>query len=92
MAVAEWAEENGVELEFIKPGLPMQNGFIERFNRTYREAILNMYIFETLEEVKNLTENWLGNYNQQRPHDSLGNITPQEYLQTLELIKLNAAA
>lgn len=44
LAVAEWAEENNVELEFIKPGKPMQNGFIERFNRSYREAVLNMYI------------------------------------------------
>ncbi len=44
-AVADWAETNGVELEFIKPGRPMQNGFIERFNRTYREAVLDIYIF-----------------------------------------------
>ncbi len=44
IAVADWAERNGVELDFIKPGRPMQNGFIERFNRTYRQAILDMYI------------------------------------------------
>ncbi len=81
LAVADWAEENGVELEFIKPGRPMQNGFIERFNRSYREAVLNMYIFETLEDVKTETEKWLGVYNQHRPHDSLGNLTPIEYLQ-----------
>ncbi len=81
LAVADWAEENGVELEFIKPGKPMQNGFIERFNRSYREAVLDMYIFETLEDVKTETEKWLGVYNQHRPHDSLGNLTPLEYLQ-----------
>ena len=81
LAVAEWAEENGVELKFIKPGRPMQNGFIERFNRSYREAVLNMYIFETLEDVKNETEKWLGVYNQHRPHESLGNLSPVEYLQ-----------
>lgn len=81
LAVADWAEENGVELEFIKPGRPMQNGFIERFNRSYREAVLNMYIFETLEDVKTETEKWLDIYNQHRPHDSLGNLTPIEYLQ-----------
>lgn len=79
LAVADWAEENGVALEFIKPGRPMQNGFIERFNRSYREAVLNMYIFETLDDVK--TEKWLDIYNQHRPHDSLGNLTPIEYLQ-----------
>lgn len=80
LAVAEWAEENGVELEFIKPGRPMQNGFIERFNRTYREAVLDMYIFESLEQVRNQTAKWLEIYNHQRPHDSLGGIPPREYL------------
>lgn len=81
LAVADWAEENGVELEFIKPGKPMQNGFIERFNRSYREAVLNMYIFESLDEVRTETEKWLGIYNQHRPHESLGNLAPMEYLQ-----------
>jgi putative transposase len=81
LAVADWAEENGVELEFIKPGKPMQNGFIERFNRSYREAVLNMYIFETLEEVRTETEKWLGIYNQHRPHEALCNLSPMEYLQ-----------
>jgi putative transposase len=81
LAVADWAEEKGVALEFIKPGRPMQNGFIERFNRSFREAVLNMYIFETLEDVKTETEKWLDIYNQHRPHDSLGNLSPIEYLQ-----------
>ena len=71
LAVADWAEENGVELEFIKPGCPMQNGFIERFNRSYREAVLDMYIFESLKDVKNQTEKWFIVYNQYRLHDSL---------------------
>lgn len=81
LAVAEWAEENRVQIAFIKPGKPMQNGFIERFNRSYREAVLDMYIFETLEDVRVQTEKWLDVYNQHRPHDSLGNLTPIEYLQ-----------
>jgi putative transposase len=80
IAVAEWAERNNVELEFIKPGKPMQNGFIERFNRTYREAVLDMYIFESLEQVRGQTEKWLEIYNHDRPHDSLGGIPPSEYL------------
>jgi len=46
-----------------------------------REAVLNMYIFETLEEVRTQTEKWLDVYNQHRPHDSLGNLSPIEYLQ-----------
>jgi putative transposase len=81
LAVADWAEENGVQLAFIKPGRPMQNGFIERFNRSFREAVLDMYIFETLGDVRMQTEKWLDVYNQHRPHDSLGNLTPVEYLQ-----------
>lgn len=85
LAVADWAEENGVALEFISPGKPMQNGFIERFNRSYREAVLDMYIFETLEDVKTETEKWLDIYNQHRPHDSLGNLSPVEYLQKFSL-------
>jgi len=59
IAVADWAERNQVELEFIRPGRPMQNGFIERFNRTYRQAILDMYIFESLDEVRELTSRWI---------------------------------
>ncbi len=76
IAVADWAEQNGVELDFIKPGRPMQNGFVERFNRTYRQAILDMYIFESLDEVRELTARWIDFYNHRRPHDSLGGSPP----------------
>jgi len=78
--MAQWAEEHGVELEFIQPGKPTQNSFIERFNRTYREEVLSLYIFKTLSEVRQITESWLEEYNEIRPHESLGNLTPSEYL------------
>lgn len=78
--MAEWAEANGVVLEFIQPGKPTQNSYIERFNRTYREEVLDMYVFSRLSEVRELTENWLKEYNEERPHESLGNMTPVEYL------------
>jgi putative transposase len=78
--MAEWAETHGVTLEFIQPGKPTQNSFIERFNRTYREEVLDMYIFKRLSEVRNTTENWIDEYNEQRPHESLGNLTPREYM------------
>ena len=80
VTLAGWAEEHGIELEFIKPGKPTQNSFIERFNRTYRDEILNMYVFRTLNEVRELTANWVTEYNDERPHDSLGDMTPWEYL------------
>ncbi len=82
VALADWAEQHGVTLEFIKPGKPMQNGFIERFNRSYREAVLDMFVFRTLNEVREQTETWLKEYNEERPHDSLGDLTPREYLLT----------
>jgi putative transposase len=64
--IAEWAEEHSVKLDFIRPGKPMQNGFIERFNRSYREAVLDMYVFQSLDEVREQTERWLKEYNESR--------------------------
>jgi putative transposase len=82
LALAEWAEQKGVSLEFIRPGKPMQNGFIERFNRSYREAVLDMYIFQTLDEVREQSARWVKEYNEERPHEALGNLTPREFLLT----------
>ncbi len=77
--LAEWAEDHGVELGFIQPGKPTQNSYVERFNRTFREEILDMYVFRYLSEVREITENWITEYNEERPHESLGNLTPAEY-------------
>ncbi len=79
LTLAHWAEKHGVILEFIKPGKPTQNAFIERFNRTYRTEILDFYLFRTLNEVREITERWLREYNRERPHESLNNLTPEEY-------------
>ena len=56
----------------------MQNGFIERFNRSYREAVLDMFVFQSLSEVREQTTLWLKEYNEERPHKSLGHQTPRE--------------
>jgi putative transposase len=82
VALAERAEDHGVILEFIKPGKPMQNGFIERFNRSYRQAVLDMYVFQSLNEVREQTDQWTKEYNEERPHESLGDLTPKEFLLT----------
>ena len=79
LALAEWAEKHAVKLEFIQPGKPTQNAFIERFNRTYRTEMLDFYLFRTLNEVREITEKWLSEYNSERPHESLNNMTPEEY-------------
>ena len=60
----------------------MQNGFIERFNRSYRQAVLDMYVFQTLNEVREQTEKWIKEYNEERPHKSLRDLTPREFLLT----------
>lgn len=79
LTLAQWAEEHGVTLEFIRPGKPTQNAFIERFNRTYRTEILDFYLFRTLNQAREITERWLAEYNSERPHESLNNLTPEEY-------------
>lgn len=78
-ATKEWAKKNNVELEFIQPGKPAQNGYIERFNRSYREEVLDMYLFKNIQEVQQITDLWIDEYNTERPHHSLGNLTPREF-------------
>lgn len=72
----EWAEKHRVVLDYIQPGKPAQNGFIERFNRTYREEVLDMNWFINLAEVRQITQRWLASYNQDRPHESLMGLPP----------------
>lgn len=78
-ALKEWADSHGVRLQFIRPGRPMQNGLIERFNRSYRDEDLDAYLFESLEDVRECTRDWLWRYNNRRTHDSLDGKTPAEY-------------
>jgi putative transposase len=58
----------------------MQNGYVERFNRTFREDVLDMHIFETIDQVREKTEEFLFDYNNQHPHDSLSKMTPVEFM------------
>jgi len=76
--LAAWAEEHHVKQAFIQPGKPAQNAFIERFNRTYREDVLDAYLFSSIQEVQTITKEWLEEYNTVRPHDALGGLPPYQ--------------
>lgn len=75
-----WAHDQDIALHFIQPGKPNQNAFIERFNRSFREEVLNAYLFNTIREVQHITEQWVADYNSYRPHESLGNLPPTVFL------------
>jgi len=74
-----WCESKGITLRFIEKGKPTQNAYIERFNRSYREDVLDIYNFDNLQEVRLMSEEWMYHYNYERPHESLGDLTPIEY-------------
>ena len=77
--LADWAAKCDVELAFIQPGKPAQKAYIERFNRTYREDVLDAYLFASIQEVQAITEEWLEEYNGFRPHDALGGLPPYQF-------------
>lgn len=77
--VDQWAFEHGVELHFITPGKPTENAFIESFNGKFRDECLNENWFLTLPEAREKIERWRRDYNQVRPHSSLGYQTPEEF-------------
>lgn len=74
-----WCDERQIGLQFIQPGKPMQNGFIERNNASLRKELLDAYLFYTLNEVRIMAEEWQHDYNFERPHESLGFVPPAEY-------------
>ena len=75
----KWARDHHVAWQFIQPGKPAQNAFIERLNRTFREDVLDAYLFSSLREVQEMAFDWMEMYNTNRPHESLGNLSPQKY-------------
>lgn len=79
-AMAEWAKERCIELKFIEKGKPYQNGYMERFNRSFREEVLDAYSFTRIREAQAMAHAWMWIYNNQRPHSSLGYQPPTVFL------------
>ena len=79
-ALEDWAYRRGVQLDFIRPGKPVKNAFIESFNGRLRDECLNVHQFASLAEAQAIIEAWRVDYNQQRPHSSLGHLTPSEFV------------
>ena len=84
ISLVKWFEKNNVKLAYIEPGKPAQNAYIERFNRSFREEVLDMYLFKNTKEVNWITEGWLQEYNYNRPHESLGGKTPVQFANSME--------
>ena len=78
-AILKWSETSGVGWHYIAPGKPMQNGFIESFNGRLRDECLNEHLFDTLKDARRIISAWQTDYNYNRPHTSLGGLTPAEY-------------
>lgn len=77
----EWCENRGIRIAYIQPGKPTQNAFIERKNGSLRRGLLNAYLFSSLTEVRFMAEEWQRDYNMERPHKSLGYLSPVKYAQ-----------
>jgi len=79
-ATQEWAAAQDIEFTYIQPGKPMQNGLVERFNKTYRTEVLDAWIFENLSQVREITQEWMWRYNHERPHRSLLRLSPRAFV------------
>ena len=75
-----WAHKRGIRIEYIQPGKPQQNVYVEGFNRTVRYEWLAQYLFTSIAEVQDFATRWVWHYNHERPNMALGGITPKHRL------------
>jgi putative transposase len=80
-----WCSKNNVKIKYTQPGKPVQNAYIERFNRLYREDVLDAYMFDSLDQVTRLSEEWMEDYNSNHPHKSLGWLSPLKYFENFPI-------
>lgn len=85
MALLRWCQETRIDWHYIAPGKPMQNAFVESFNGSFRDELLNETLFSSLAKAREKITEWEEDYNRHRPHSSLGNLTPQEFAQKSRL-------
>lgn len=85
-ALDAWAAQRGVHLHFIQPGKPVQNAFIESFNGKFRDECLNEHWFLTLQEAQLVIEAWRREYNEERTHSAIGDVTPQEFIHNYQTV------
>ena len=88
--VLKWCQKSDIQWHYIQPGKPMQNAFVESFNGSFRDECLNETLFTTLTEAKTIIQNWKEDYNLNRPHLSLGNLTPNEFALKINLKNMAA--
>lgn len=84
-----WCQEHGVMIDYIEPGKPNQNAYIERFNRSYRTEVLDAWLFRDLDEACEISWHWMREYNEERDHDGLGGLTPAEALKRARVSTFN---
>ena len=75
----QWCEHNDITLQYIQPGKPTQNAYIERKNGSIRRELLDAYLFYSLTEVRTMSKEWKADYNAERPHKSLGYLSPLKF-------------
>jgi len=75
----DFCNERNIEINYIQPGKPMQNGFVERFNGSFRREVLDAFIFYNIQQVIDIKNQWVEHYNNERPHDALKGLTPLKY-------------